>query len=74
MRPKECGKKYKIHAERSEAGKFFEKIKNKGPKIHYFALKFTVGPPNCITGASKSWGQGGARVPGAPLDPLVIYE
>ena len=48
-------KKYKIHAEQSEAGKFFEKIKNKGPKIHYFALKFTVGPPNCITGASKSW-------------------
>ena len=47
-------KKYNTDAKQSEAGKFFEKIKNKGPKIHYFALKFTVGPPNCITGASKS--------------------
>ena len=41
---------------------FYEKIKNKGHKIHYFALKFTVGPPNCITGASKSWSWGGGPV------------
>ena len=40
---------------------FFEKIKNKGPKIHYFALKFTVGPPNL--------GVGGARAPGPPPHP-----
>ena len=33
-----------------------------------------MGPPNCITRASKSWGQGGAWAPGPPpppLDPLV---
>ena len=54
-----------IYAERSKAGEFFEKIKSKGPKIHYIALKFTVEPQKCITGASKSWGQGG-RAPGPP--------
>ena len=59
VRPEEFEKKYKIHAEQSKAGKFFKKMKNKGPKIHYFALKFTVGLPKCITGTSKSWGQGG---------------
>ena len=53
---------------------FFEKFLKKGPKIHYFALKFTVGPPNCITGASKSWGQGGdPGLQGPPLDPLVYF-
>ena len=39
----------------------------KDPKIHCLALKLYTGPPNCITGASKSGGLG-AR---APLDPLV---
>ena len=43
--------KTNIHAEQSEAGNFFEKIKNKGPKIHCLALKL-------YTGASKSRGQG----------------
>ena len=45
------GKKNNIHAEQSEAGNFFEKIYNKGPKIHSLALKL-------YTGASKSRGQG----------------
>ena len=68
--------KCETDAERSEARNFFEKYKKKGPKIHCFALKLYTGPPNCITGASKSGGQGGVRAPGAPtLDPLVkIYE
>ena len=44
------GKKSNIDAEQSEAGKFFEKIYNKGPKIHCLALKL-------YTGASKSRGQ-----------------
>ena len=43
---------------------FLKKYK-KDPKIHFLALKLYTGPPNCITGASKSGGQGG------PLDPLV---
>ena len=45
--------------------------KKKGPKIHCLALKLYTGPPNCITGASKSGGQGGD--PG-PRDPLVRME
>ena len=45
---------------------FFEKILKKGPKIHCLALKLYTGPPNCITGASKSGGQGGPWAPGAP--------
>ena len=57
--------KYKIYAKRSEAENFFEKIYNKGPKMHCFALKL-------YTGASKPRGQGGARAPRSPpLDPLV---
>ena len=43
-----------------------EKILKKGPKIHYFALKFTVGPPNCTTGVFKSWGWGGLGPQGLP--------
>ena len=45
---------------------FFEKIKNVGPKIHYFALKWAS---KLYSGASKS----GLGEPGgpAPLDPLV---
>ena len=45
---------------------FWKKYKKKGPKINCLALKLYTGPPNCITGASKSGGQGGARAPGAP--------
>ena len=44
------GKKNNIHAKRSKAEHFFEKIYNKGPKIHCLALKL-------YTGASKSRGQ-----------------
>ena len=58
--------KCETDAEQSEARNFFEKYKKKGPKIHCLALKLYTGPPNCITGASKSEGQGGARAPGAP--------
>ena len=32
-------KKTDIHAERSEAGNFFEKIWNKGPNIHCLGIK-----------------------------------
>ena len=46
------GKKNNIHAERSEAGNFFEKNLKKGPKINCLALKL-------YTGASKSRGQEG---------------
>ena len=35
---------------------FFKKNIKKGPKIHCLALKLYTGPPNCITGASKSGG------------------
>ena len=45
---------------------FFEKIQKKGPKIHCWALKLYTGPPNCITGASKSGGRGGPGPPGPP--------
>ena len=41
---------------------FLKNIK-KGPKIDCLALKLYTGPPNCITGASKSGGQGGAGPP-----------
>ena len=46
---------------------FFWKNTKKGPKIHCLALDLYTGPPNCITGASKSGGQWG----GPPLDLLV---
>ena len=59
--------KCETYAERSEARNFLKKYKKKGPKIHCLALKLYTGPPNCITGASKSGGQGGP-----PLDPLVV--
>ena len=52
--------------------KFFLKNIKKGPKIHCLALKLYTGPPNCITGASKSWGGGGpsprAPPPGSASD------
>ena len=63
--------KCKTDAEQSEARNFFEKIYKKGPKIHCLALKLYTGPPNCITGASKSGGQGGPGPPDPPPDPLV---
>ena len=44
---------------------FWKNIK-KDPKIHCLALKLYTGPPNCITGASKSGGQGGPGPPGPP--------
>ena len=45
---------------------FLKKYKKKGPKIHCLALKLYTGPPNCITGASKSGGQGGPGPWGPP--------
>ena len=63
MRLGECEKKYNnIHAERSEAGNFLKKIKNKGPKIHYFSLKSAK---RCIRD-SPYLGRGG---PMAPMPP-----
>ena len=41
---------------------FLKNIK-KGPKIHCLALKLYTGPPNFITGASKSGGRGGRAPP-----------
>ena len=51
-------KKYNIYAKQSKAQNFFEKIKNKGPKILYFTLKLYTGPPNCTVG-SPNLGVGG---------------
>ena len=45
---------------------FFEIVKNKGPKIHYFLLNFTLGPPNCTVGPPNLEPRGGG--PG-PLGP-----
>ena len=55
-----------IYAKRSEAGKFCEKIKNKGPNIHYFVLKLYTRASKLYSWASKSGGRGGGRAPGAP--------
>ena len=49
---------------------FWKKKINKGPKIHYFLLNCTLGPPNCTVGPPNLEVRG-ARAPGAPLDPLV---
>ena len=57
--------KCETDAKRSEARNFLKNIK-KGPKIHCLALKLYTGPPNCITGASKSGGQGGPGPRGPP--------
>ena len=66
---------YETDAERSKARNFFGKNMKKGPKIHCLALKLYTGPPNCISGASKSGGQGGSPGPRAPpLDPLVVVQ
>ena len=45
---------------------FFWKNTKKGPKIHCLALDLYTGPPNCITGASKSGGRGGPGPRGPP--------
>ena len=39
METRRMQKKNNIHAEQSEAGIFFEKIWNKGPKIHCLAIE-----------------------------------
>ena len=62
VRLEECGKYIIFMPSEARLEIFLKKIKYKGPKIHYFALRFTVGSPNCITGASKSWGQGGPKL------------
>ena len=51
----------------SEAENFFEKIKNEGPNIHYFAIKIYTGASKLHSLASKSvgWGLG-------PLGPPWI--
>ena len=52
----------------SERGwKFFEKIKNKGPEIHYFSLKSAK---RCIRD-SPYLGQGGGHGPNGP--PWIRY-
>ena len=51
---------------------FFNKIKNKGPEIHYFALKLYAGASKLCSWASKSGGWGDMG-PQAPLDLLVHY-
>ena len=56
-------KKYNIHAKWSEAGHFFKKIKNKGPEIHYFAVKLYTGASKIYSWASKSGGEGEGLVP-----------
>ena len=64
-----------IYAERSKAGKFCEKIKKKGPKIHYFVLKLYTRASKLYSWASKSGGEGGPGPPRPPHpDPLVISQ
>ena len=55
-----------FHAKQSKAENFLEKIKNKGPKIHYFLLKLYTWASKLYSWASKSGGQGG---PGPPPPP-----
>ena len=64
------GRKYNIHAKQSKAGKCFEKITNKGPKIHYFALKLYTGASKLYSWAFKFVGSG-TWSPGTSLDQLV---
>ena len=68
--------KCETDTEQSEARNFFWKNTKKGPKIHCLALKLYTGPPNCITGASKSGGQGGPGPPppGSASDKLCRVE
>ena len=49
----------------------FEKIKNKGPKIHYFALKLYTGPPNCTVGSPNLRVGGG--LPGHPSGSASVH-
>ena len=66
-----------IHAERSEAENFFEKIYNKGPKIHCLAGQegfLLKSAKRCIRD-SPYLGRGGGHGPlGPPLDPLLIVN
>ena len=59
-------KKYNIDAEQSEAGNFFEKKNNKGPKIHYFALKIYTGASKTVQLGLQIWGSGGLGPWGPP--------
>ena len=52
-------KKYDIHAKQSKAGNSFDKIKNKWPKIHYFALKLYTAISKLYSWVSKSGALGG---------------
>ena len=70
------GKKNNIHAERSEAENFFEKIYNKGPKIHCLAGQegfLLKSAKRCIRD-SPYLGQRGCHGPlgPPPLDPLLF--
>ena len=51
----------------------FWKNKNKGPKVHYFALKLYTGASKTLHWASKSGGQGDPG-PQGPLDLLVALK
>ena len=60
-------KKYKIHAEQSEAENFLKKYIIRALKfIVLLRLNCTLGPPNLEVR--------GAQAPGAPLDPLVLRQ
>ena len=58
-------KKYNIDAKWSEAG-IFLKNKNKGPKIHYFALKLYTGASKTVQLGLQIWGSGAPGPPGPP--------
>ena len=60
-------KKYNIHAEWSEVGIFFEKIR--ALKFIILIINYTLGPPNCTVGP-PNLGVGGGWAP-APPDLLA---
>ena len=53
---------------------FLKKYKKSGPKIHCLALKLYTGPPNCITGASKSGVGGGPGVRGPSPGSASVFQ
>ena len=61
-------KKYSCQAKRG--WKFFEKIKNKGPKIHYFSLKSAK---RCIRDSPYLGQRGGAMAPMPPPGSATAY-
>ena len=75
-RLEECKKYIMFMPSEARLKDFYEKLKNKGPKLHYFALKLFTGASKLYSWASKSRGQGGGPGPPSPPppDPLVFLD